>query len=196
MQYVISCMARSTNCEDLLVPPQAAEVHALLEQARDDELLVRTADGLEFLLIAVDEFDREIARTRQNARLMHCSTKRAKQSKDGPVRRGQTTARPEYLSGNGAGPYGLKDVRSCSEECQADPGSEWRCPCSRGTFAMNAYSLADAWFVSRLGTKPLAAMAFTFPVIALLTFVGGRNRHRNHHAGTSDCNATMELAKR
>jgi Na+-driven multidrug efflux pump len=46
-------------------------------------------------------------------------------------------------------------------------------PMLAGTFAMNAYNLADAWFVSRLGTKPLAAMAFTFPVIALLTFVAG-----------------------
>ena len=46
-------------------------------------------------------------------------------------------------------------------------------PMLAGTFAMNAYNLADAWFVSRLGTRPLAAMAFTFPVIALLTFVAG-----------------------
>lgn len=46
-------------------------------------------------------------------------------------------------------------------------------PMLAGTFAMNAYNLADTWFVSRLGTQPLAAMAFTFPVIALLTFVAG-----------------------
>ena len=69
----------------VLVPPQAAEVHALLEQARDDELLVRTADGLEFLLTAVDEFDWEIARTRQNARLMALLDERAKQSKTVPL---------------------------------------------------------------------------------------------------------------
>ena len=46
-------------------------------------------------------------------------------------------------------------------------------PMLAGTFAMNAYSLADAWFVSRLGTLPLAAMGFTFPVIMLLTCVAG-----------------------
>jgi putative MATE family efflux protein len=46
-------------------------------------------------------------------------------------------------------------------------------PMLAGTFAMNAYNLADTWFVSRLGTKPLAAMAFTFPVVMLLTFVAG-----------------------
>ena len=67
------------------VPPQAAEINALLEQARDDELLVRTADGSEFLLTAVDEFDQEIARTRQNAKLMALLDERAKQSRTIPL---------------------------------------------------------------------------------------------------------------
>ncbi len=67
------------------VPPQAVEVNALLDQARDDELLVRTADGSEFLLSAVDEFDQEIARTRQNAKLMALLDERAKQSKTIPL---------------------------------------------------------------------------------------------------------------
>jgi len=46
-------------------------------------------------------------------------------------------------------------------------------PMLAGTFAMNAYNLTDTWFVSRLGTLPLAAMGFTFPVVMLLTFVAG-----------------------
>ncbi|MBN1554352.1 MAG: MATE family efflux transporter [Phycisphaerae bacterium] len=46
-------------------------------------------------------------------------------------------------------------------------------PMLAGTFAMNAYHLTDTWFVSRLGTLPLAAMGFTFPVIMLLTFLAG-----------------------
>ena len=46
-------------------------------------------------------------------------------------------------------------------------------PMLAGTFAMNAYQLTDAWFISRLGTVPLAAMAFTFPVVMLLTFIAG-----------------------
>ncbi len=46
-------------------------------------------------------------------------------------------------------------------------------PMLAGTFAMNAYTLTDTWFVSRLGTLPLAAMGFTFPVIMLLTCVAG-----------------------
>ena len=41
-------------------------------------------------------------------------------------------------------------------------------PMLAGTFAMNAYNLTDTWFVSLLGTKPLAAMAFTFPVVLFL----------------------------
>lgn len=46
-------------------------------------------------------------------------------------------------------------------------------PMLAGTFAMNAYNLTDTWFVSRLGTLPLAAMGFVFPVVALLTCVAG-----------------------
>ena len=44
-------------------------------------------------------------------------------------------------------------------------------PMLAGTFAMNAYNLTDTWFVSRLGTLPLAAMGFTFPVVMLLRCV-------------------------
>jgi hypothetical protein len=69
----------------IAVPPQAAEINELLDQAREDELLVRTADGSEFLLSAVDEFDREIARTRQNAKLMALLDERAKQPKTIPL---------------------------------------------------------------------------------------------------------------
>jgi len=46
-------------------------------------------------------------------------------------------------------------------------------PMLAGTFAMNAYNLTDTWFVSRLGTLPLAAMGYTFPVVMLLTCVAG-----------------------
>ncbi|MDD4956286.1 MAG: MATE family efflux transporter [Candidatus Omnitrophica bacterium] len=44
-------------------------------------------------------------------------------------------------------------------------------PMLAGTFALNAYNLADTWFVSRLGTSALAAMSFTFPVVMLLGFI-------------------------
>ena len=42
-----------------------------------------------------------------------------------------------------------------------------------GTLAMNTYNLADTYFVSQLGTLPLAAMGFTFPVVMFLTFIAG-----------------------
>jgi putative MATE family efflux protein len=37
-----------------------------------------------------------------------------------------------------------------------------------GIFAIMAFNLTDTFFVSRLGTRPLAAMSFTFPVIMIL----------------------------
>src|SRR4030042_3255064 len=43
-------------------------------------------------------------------------------------------------------------------------------PMLAGTCALNAYTLGDAWFVARLGTEPLAAMSFTFPVVMFLGF--------------------------
>jgi hypothetical protein len=67
------------------VPAQAAEVNALLEQARDDPVLVRAADGSEFLLTVVDEFDVEVARTRQSAKLMALLDERAKQTNAIPL---------------------------------------------------------------------------------------------------------------
>ena len=46
-------------------------------------------------------------------------------------------------------------------------------PMLAGTFAMNAYHLTDTWYVSRLGTRPLAAMSFSFPVVMLVFCVAG-----------------------
>ena len=37
-----------------------------------------------------------------------------------------------------------------------------------GTIAVSGYNLADTYFVAMLGTLPLAAMGFTFPVIMIL----------------------------
>jgi putative MATE family efflux protein len=41
-------------------------------------------------------------------------------------------------------------------------------PMLAGTFSMTAFNLADTWFVSKLGTEPMAAMSFTFPVAMIL----------------------------
>ena len=41
-------------------------------------------------------------------------------------------------------------------------------PMSAGVFAIMVFNLTDTYFVSRLGTKSLAAMSFTFPVIMVV----------------------------
>jgi hypothetical protein len=67
------------------IPPQATDVNVLLEQARQEDILVRAADGAEFMIIAVEDFDQEIARTRQNAKLMALLDTRAKQTETIPL---------------------------------------------------------------------------------------------------------------
>ena len=45
-------------------------------------------------------------------------------------------------------------------------------PMAIGFVAMNSYAIADTYFVGRLGTLPLAAMGFTFPVSFAMIAVG------------------------
>jgi hypothetical protein len=54
-------------------------MRALLEEARREDLLLRLDDGTEFFLSVVDDFDREVARTRQNAKLLALLEERRKQ---------------------------------------------------------------------------------------------------------------------
>jgi len=42
------------------IPEGSEEIRALLEQARDEDVIVRMDDGSEFMLSAVDDFDHEI----------------------------------------------------------------------------------------------------------------------------------------
>ncbi|MHB1559876.1 MAG: hypothetical protein ACYC61_20700 [Isosphaeraceae bacterium] len=67
------------------LPQTSPDVASLLEQARDDDLIVRLADGSEFLVVAIDDFDEEIARTRNNPRLMALLESRARQSATIPL---------------------------------------------------------------------------------------------------------------
>ena len=62
------------------IPLQATDINAILDHAREEDILVRAADGTEFMVTVVDEFDAEIARTRKNARLMALLDERAKES--------------------------------------------------------------------------------------------------------------------
>jgi len=67
------------------LPTNSAEVNHLLDQARQDDLVVRLADGSEFLLIALDEFDQEVAKSRDNPRLMALLDARAAQTATIPL---------------------------------------------------------------------------------------------------------------
>ena len=69
----------------ITVPVDAADVNSLLESAREEDILVRAADGAEYIVTAVDEFDQEIARTRLNAKLMTLLDERAKQTQAVPL---------------------------------------------------------------------------------------------------------------
>jgi hypothetical protein len=55
---------------------QSKMVNNLLEIARREDVLVQTPEGDEFLLVAIDDFDREIARQRCNKKLMTFLDKR------------------------------------------------------------------------------------------------------------------------
>jgi hypothetical protein len=59
------------------VTKQSRAVNALLDKARLEDVLVRAADGSEFLLTAVDAFAQEITRTRENKKLMAFLERRA-----------------------------------------------------------------------------------------------------------------------
>jgi hypothetical protein len=69
----------------IMVPEQADEVNALLHEARGEDILVRAADGTEYLLSAIDDFDHEISRTRRNAKLMALLDARAAQTRTVPL---------------------------------------------------------------------------------------------------------------
>jgi hypothetical protein len=65
--------------------PASPDVADLLDQARNDDLIIRLPDGSEFLLVAIDDFDQEIDRTRNNPRLMALLEARAKQTTTVPL---------------------------------------------------------------------------------------------------------------
>jgi hypothetical protein len=67
------------------LPQASPDVALLLEQARSDDLILRLADGSEFLVVAIDDFDQEIARTRNNPKLMALLEARAKQTATIPL---------------------------------------------------------------------------------------------------------------
>ena len=61
------------------------ELARLLDEARHEDLILRLGDGREFLVVAIDDFDEEIARTRNNPELMALLEARAKQTATIPL---------------------------------------------------------------------------------------------------------------
>ena len=64
----------------VVVSKKARSANALLEEAKNQNLIVRAADGTEFILAEIDDFNREIELTRQNKKLMKLLDSRAKQT--------------------------------------------------------------------------------------------------------------------
>jgi hypothetical protein len=58
----------------------ARSVHTLLRQARQENVILRSPEGDEFILAEVDDFNREIELSRQNQKLMKFLDARARQA--------------------------------------------------------------------------------------------------------------------
>jgi phosphoserine phosphatase len=63
------------------VPLDSTFLLSLLTEAKQQNLILRTVDGLEFILAELDNFDQEIELTRQNQELMAFLDDRGRKSK-------------------------------------------------------------------------------------------------------------------
>ncbi len=62
------------------VSSRSRGINVLLQRARRENVILRSADGGKFLLAELDDFDREIELTRGNKALMRLLDARARQS--------------------------------------------------------------------------------------------------------------------
>jgi hypothetical protein len=62
------------------IPRKVKSVNERLDQARDEDVVIRAADGTEFLVTQLDDFEEEIAPTRRNKKLMAFLEARAKET--------------------------------------------------------------------------------------------------------------------
>jgi len=63
------------------VSSRTKTVHTLLKKAERGGLILRSPEGREFILVEIDDFDREIELTRRNKKLMKLLDERARQTK-------------------------------------------------------------------------------------------------------------------
>lgn len=69
----------------IAVSKRAKGVNQLLRQAEQENIILRSSDGTEFILAEIDDFNREIELTRRNKKLMRFLEQRAKQVKTIPI---------------------------------------------------------------------------------------------------------------
>jgi hypothetical protein len=67
------------------VPAGSSEINDLLDKAGHEDIVVRTADGRKFMVVAIDDFDLEVARTRRNKKLLALLDARAKTTETIPL---------------------------------------------------------------------------------------------------------------
>jgi hypothetical protein len=67
---IVWFVKRERIIKTIKISPRSRIVNDLLKQALEENLIHRTDDGREFLLVEIDDFDREIELTRQNDELM------------------------------------------------------------------------------------------------------------------------------
>jgi len=64
----------------ITISRRARSVHALLQRARRENVILRSPEGQEFILAEVEDFNREIELARQNRALMKFLDSRARQT--------------------------------------------------------------------------------------------------------------------
>jgi hypothetical protein len=62
-----------------------AEIPSVFEQANDEDVIIQLADGRQFILSAIDDFDIEIVQTRRNQKLIAFLDQRARQTETIPL---------------------------------------------------------------------------------------------------------------
>ena len=69
----------------ITVSKSERKVIDLLKQAQTENLILKSPDGVEYILAEIDDFDREIELTRQNEDFMKFLDNRARQPKTIPL---------------------------------------------------------------------------------------------------------------
>ena len=69
----------------ITIPKRSKSIIDLLKQAQTENLILKSPEGVEYILAEIDDFNREIELTRQNEELMKLLEQRAQQTKTIPL---------------------------------------------------------------------------------------------------------------